>query len=79
MLYTLSMANLNVTEFREQCLQLLDNVPAEGVLITKRGRPVAKLLPVPLSCLDLIGSVKNLSVDPEDDLLSTGLAWDAQS
>jgi prevent-host-death family protein len=79
MLYTLAMANLNVTEFREQCLQLLDNVPAEGILITKRGRPVAKLLPVPSSCLDLIGSVKNLSIDAEDDLLSTGLAWDAQS
>jgi antitoxin (DNA-binding transcriptional repressor) of toxin-antitoxin stability system len=79
LLYTLAMASMNVTEFREQCLQLLDNVPPEGVLIMKRGRPVAKLLPVASSCVDLIGTIKNLSVDPKDDLLSTGLAWDAQS
>ena len=75
----LGMASMNVTEFRQQCLQLLDNVPPEGILIMKRGRPVAKLLPVASSCVDLIGSVKNLSVDPKDDLLSTGLAWDAES
>lgn len=73
------MTTLNVTEFREQCLQLVDGLPADGVLITKRGRPVAKLVPVTSSCSDLIGTIKDLAVDPEDDLLSTGLEWDAQS
>lgn len=73
------MTTLNVTEFREQCLQLVDGLPADGVLITKRGRPVAKLIPVTSSCSNLIGSIKDLTVDPEDDLLSTGVEWDAQS
>jgi len=73
------MKVLNVTEFREQCLQLLDGLPSDGVLITKRGRPVAKLTPVASSCVSFIGSVKNIVVDPEDDLFSTGIKWDAQS
>ncbi len=38
--------NLNVTEFRRQILSLLSDLPEEGVLITKRGEPVARLLPV---------------------------------
>jgi len=72
------MTTLNVTDFREQCLQLVEELPVDGILITKRGRPVAKLMPVSSSCIDLIGSIKDLAVDPEDDLLSTGLTWDAQ-
>ncbi len=73
------METLNVSEFRARCLQLIETLPPDGILITKRGEPVAKLLPVASSCAELIGSLKNLSVDPEDDLFSTGLSWDAQS
>src|SRR6185437_17090365 len=73
------MRTLNVSDFREQCLQLLDGLPADGILITKRGRPVAKITPVPSSCSNLIGSVKDLTSNPEDDLFSTGVAWDAES
>jgi prevent-host-death family protein len=73
------MESFKVSEFRERCLQLIEALPPDGILITKRGQPVAKLVPVAPSCADLIGSVRNLSVDPEDDLFSTGLAWDAQS
>lgn len=73
------MTTLNVTDFREQCLQLIEELPIDGVLITKRGRPVAKLLPIASSGAELIGSISDLAVDPEDDLLSAGLKWDAQS
>ncbi len=73
------MKALNVTEFRQQCLHLLDRVPSGGVLITKRGRPVAKLIPVRSSCSDLIGTIPGLASDPKDDLFSTGLDWDAES
>ena len=76
---TLTVKAMNVTEFRQQCLQLLDRVPSGGVLITKRGRPVAKLIPVRSSCADLIGTIPGLSSDPSDDLFSTGLDWDAES
>ena len=44
--YTHSMADLSVTEFRRQCLTLLENVPEEGILITKHGKPLARVVPV---------------------------------
>jgi antitoxin (DNA-binding transcriptional repressor) of toxin-antitoxin stability system len=40
------MRDLSITEFRRQCLSLLEHLPAEGVVITKRGRPLARVAPV---------------------------------
>jgi antitoxin (DNA-binding transcriptional repressor) of toxin-antitoxin stability system len=36
-----------VTEFRRQCLSLLENLPEEGLVISKLGRPIAKVTPLP--------------------------------
>jgi hypothetical protein len=33
-LYTTSVRSLNVSEFREQCLALLEQLPAEGIVVT---------------------------------------------
>ena len=35
-------------EFKAKCLQLMEQVKAEGIelVITKRGRPIAKLVPI---------------------------------
>lgn len=68
------------TEFKAQCLALIDRV-AEGkgdIVISKRGRPVARLVPMapdPKRSRPLIGSVT--IVDPDDDLLSTDATWEA--
>jgi prevent-host-death family protein len=70
---------INVSEFRQQCLTLIENVPAEAIVITKRGRPVARLIPVNPSPAELIGSVPGLVYDNDDDLFSTGVKWDAES
>ena len=59
-------------EFKARCLALLDEVAETGreIIVTKRGKPVAKL--VPLQPKSLIGSVKFLGdivspvVDPDD-------------
>jgi prevent-host-death family protein len=40
------MRDLSVTEFRQQCLSLLEDLPEEGVVITKRGKPLARVMPV---------------------------------
>jgi prevent-host-death family protein len=40
------MRGLSVTEFRKQCLTILDHLPADGIEITKRGEPVARLIPI---------------------------------
>ena len=78
-MYALGMQEINVSEFRRKCLTLVDDLPPEGILITKRGHPVAKLTPLPKSCADLIGSVPGLVLDPKDDLFSTRITWDAES
>jgi antitoxin (DNA-binding transcriptional repressor) of toxin-antitoxin stability system len=70
--------SLNVSEFREQCLALLEQLPAEGILVTKRGTPIARVVPVRQDNADLIGSLAG-SFEIEGDILSTGEEWDAQS
>lgn len=39
---------MNATEFKAKCLGVLDDVRKDGaeVIITKRGKPVARLVPV---------------------------------
>jgi len=65
-------------KFKEQCLALLDQVDAEGIVITKRGRPVAKLIPIGADSESLLGSLAG-KLRIHGDILSTGLAWDAES
>ena len=72
------MKTINATKFKEQCLALLDSVGPEGLVITKHGRPVAKLLPLGADSADLIGCLKG-KIEIRGDLLSTGLRWDAES
>jgi prevent-host-death family protein len=40
------MRDLSITEFRRQCRALLEDLPEEGIVITKHGRPVARVAPV---------------------------------
>jgi prevent-host-death family protein len=72
------MKQIGAAQFKEQCLALVDRVPAEGIIITKRGRPVAKLIPIKAESADLIGALKG-RIKIKGDVLSTGLRWDAQS
>ena len=39
------MKDLNVTEFRRQCLTILDDLPDDGIVITRHGKPVARIMP----------------------------------
>ena len=72
------MKHLNVSEFREQCLALLEELPAEGVVITKRGRPVARLVPVRDNDGDLIGSLAG-RLRIKGDVFTSGEEWNAES
>lgn len=70
---------VSATEFKAKCLALLDQVAEKQVtyVVTKRGRTVAKLVPVNegMELKSLKGSVIFLT-DNEQDLFSTGEAWD---
>ena len=71
------MKTVPATRFKAQCLSLLDRVGPEGIVITKHGKPVAKLVPMSVDSADLIGSLKGkLSI--KGDILSTGVRCDAE-
>ena len=64
-------------KFKEQCLSLLDQVDDDGIVITKHGRPVAKLIPMRAESGHLIGALRG-KITLRGDLFSTGLKWDAE-
>lgn len=72
------MKTLGAAKFKEQCLSVLDHLDADGVVITKHGRPVARLVPISSDSGALIGCLRD-KIRIEGDLLSTGLRWDAES
>ena len=72
------MKTISATKFKEQCLALLDSVGPDGLVITKHGRPVAKLLPLGADSADLIGALEG-KIEIRGDLQSTGLEWHAES
>lgn len=49
---------VGAADLKQHCLKILDELPREGLIITKRGKPVAHLLPVPRSTVELIGLLK---------------------
>jgi prevent-host-death family protein len=60
------MRTIPATRFKAECLQLLDEVADSGetIIVTKRGKPVARLLPLaPPESLE--GSVTFLVDDEE--------------
>jgi prevent-host-death family protein len=54
------MERIDASKFKEQCLSLLDHLDPDGVVITKHGKPVARLIPIEPSCADLIGNMKSI-------------------
>ena len=69
---------IGAAQFKEQCLAILDQVDRDGVVITKHGRPVAKLIPVEGTSDHLIGCLRG-KPQSAGDTMSTGVKWDAES
>jgi prevent-host-death family protein len=65
------------SEFKATCLAVLDVVAesAEEFVITKRGQPVARLIPIAPIAKSLLGSVTYSSL--EDVMSLVGDEWDA--
>lgn len=75
--YHAGVRTIPAAKFKEQCLAILDRVDPEGIVITKRGRPVAKLIPIGADSGELIGSLAG-KLRITGDIVSTGLRWDAE-
>ena len=71
------MKQVAAAKFKAQCLSMLDDVDADGIVITKRGKPVAKLIPIASDSASLIGSLRG-KLTITGDILSTGSRWDAE-
>lgn len=71
------MRTIGAAKFKSQCLALLDEVDDEGLVITKHGRPVARLVAVRGEPKNLIGAWKG-RVAVAGDILTTGARWDAE-
>ena len=72
------MTEVNASLFKAQCLSLLDELSPEGLTITKRGKPVAKLMPISSDCGGLIGILKG-TLTVHGDIFSTAEKWNAES
>ena len=73
----MTMKQIGAAQFKERCLSLLDEVDPDGIVITKRGKPVAKLIPFTSDSASLIGSLKG-KLKIKGNIFSTGVEWDAE-
>ena len=69
------MREMKAGEFKARCLAVMDEVAATGepVVITKRGKPIARLVPEPKDQSGLLDFLRKtiVIVDPDDDLVET--------
>ena len=72
------MQTIGAAKFKEQCLALLDHLGEDGLLVTKHGKPVARVLPYHDQDGDLIGSLRH-KIEIKGDVFTTGLRWDADA
>ncbi len=73
----MTMKEIGAAEFKAHCLAILDEVDDDGLVITKRGKPVAKLIPIRAESSALIGALAG-KLTIEGEIFSTNTAWDAQ-
>lgn len=70
---------ISASEFKAKCLQIFDELEPDGLVVEKRGKPIAKVLPLGRTDnSDLIGSMKGV-IKMSGDIFSTGVKWNAES
>lgn len=70
---------ISAAKFKAECLQLMDDVAngREEVIITKRGKPVARLVPVEPAPKKLFGCMEGTVTYLGDILSPIDEEWDA--
>ena len=64
------MKEIGAAKFKEQCLALLDQLDASGLIVTKHGKPVARLVPYRSEDGELIGSLRH-KIKVKGDVFTT--------
>ncbi len=72
------LISIGAGEFKAKCLQLLDDVALQRgtLIITKHGKPVAKLVPVEPE-QQLFGSMKGSVISATDIISTIDIEWEA--
>lgn len=71
------MKKLVSTKLKSGVLDFLDQLDEE-VIITKKGTPFAKIIPLKNSSAHLIGKLKG-KLKIKGNILNTGIKWNAES
>ncbi len=72
------MQTIGAAKFKEQCLALLDELDPEGLVVTKHGKPVARVVSYDREYAGLIGALKD-EIKVCGDIFSTGVRWGADA
>jgi prevent-host-death family protein len=69
---------VGAAEFKVRCLELIDQVAATGnaITITKRGQPVARLVPFGTRRRSLVGALKGHVRITGDLIAAVDVPWD---
>jgi prevent-host-death family protein len=79
---TIAMSeSIGAGEFKAKCLKLLDEVQRQRkqVVITKRGKPVAKLVPITERSASFIGSMRGTMEILGDIVSPLDVNWEADA
>jgi prevent-host-death family protein len=73
--------DISAAAFKAECLKLMDQVEKtrQPIIITKHGRPVAQLAPVPANPRSLFGYMKDTMRIKGDVMAPLGVEWSALS
>ncbi len=71
-------ATIGAGEFKAKCLKLLDEVAEtrETLVITKHGKPVARVIPMPAEA-EFVGSMRGSGVILGDIISPLDVEWEA--
>jgi antitoxin (DNA-binding transcriptional repressor) of toxin-antitoxin stability system len=64
---------INISDFKARCLRILEELEPQGIVVLKRGRPIARVIPASSHDNEsLIGSMSE-QIRIKGDLFSTGV------
>jgi len=68
-------------EFKTHCLQFIDevNLTRVPIIVTKHGKPLAKLVPYSETPVSLFGCLKDSVIIHGDIVAGTGQVWEADA
>lgn len=73
------MTTYKASEFKAKCLKIMDEVAETGerVVITKRGVPVAELIPAREQRKSMFGAMRGMITYKDDIISPIDVEWDA--